>query len=181
MKAEAMPGSDVASVCQHQVCWPSHSQIKKAMTTEQRLEQLEDRIAIRELIDAYTFCADTRNIRGHMALFTEDTNFEVYMDEQNPTPTQVVTGRKNLFPVFNDLNQFFSTMHFNGQSTIVLDGDRATGTTYCRAYHLSLEDGAHKLMIAGIRYYDTIVKQNGAWLFAKRILKVCWVENRNIT
>ena len=34
------------------------------MNTEQRLQQLEDRIAIRELIDAYTYCADTRNIQG---------------------------------------------------------------------------------------------------------------------
>ena len=148
------------------------------MTTEQRLQQLEDRIAIRELIDAYTWCADTRNIQGHMALFTEDTNFEVYMDEKSPTPTQVVTGRKNLFPVFDDLNQYFSTMHFNGQSTIQLDANRATGITYCRAYHLKVPDGVQQLMIAGIRYYDTMVKQNGAWLFAERKLKVCWIENR---
>src|SRR5260370_24381891 len=108
------------------------------MNTEQRLQQLEDRIALRELIDAYTYCADTRNIQGHMALFTEDTNFEVYMDEKLPTPTQVVTGRKNLFPVFDDLNQYVSTMHFNGQSTIKVDGDRATGVNYCRAYHLKV-------------------------------------------
>jgi hypothetical protein len=60
------------------------------MTTEQRLQQLEDRIAIRELIDAYTYCADTRNIQGHMALFTEDTNFEVYMDEKLPAPTPLL-------------------------------------------------------------------------------------------
>ena len=151
------------------------------MTIELRLEQLEDRIAIRELIDAYTFCADTRDIRGHMALFTLDTNFEVYMDERSPTPTQVVAGRENLYPVFNDLNQYFSTMHFNGQSTVRLDGDRATGITYCRAYHLTAKDGTRKLMIAGIRYYDTMVKQDGAWLFAERILKVCWLENRNIS
>jgi hypothetical protein len=149
-----------------------------AMTTEQRLQQLEDRIAIRELIDAYTYCADTRNIQGHMALFTEDTNFEVYMDEKNPVPTQVVTGRKSLFPVFDDLNQYVSTMHFNGQSTIQVDGDRATGLTYCRAYHLKVPEGVQKLMIAGIRYYDTMVKQNGTWLFAERKLKVCWIENR---
>src|SRR5580693_3282303 len=99
------------------------------MTTEQRLQQLEDRIAIRELIDAYSFCADTRNIQGHMALFTADTNFEVYMDEKIPTPTQVVTGNKNLFPVFDDLNQYISPMHFNGQSIINVDGNRATATT----------------------------------------------------
>jgi hypothetical protein len=150
------------------------------MSTEQRLQQLEDRIAIRELIDAYTYCADTRNIQGHMALFTEDTNFEVYMDEKLPTPTQVVTGRKNLFPVFDDLNQYLSTMHFNGQSTITLDGDRATGITYCRAYHSKVPDGVQQpmIMIAGIRYYDTMIKQDGAWLFAERKLKVCWIENR---
>jgi hypothetical protein len=148
------------------------------MTTEQRLQQLEDRIAIRELIDAYTYCADTRNIQGHMALFTEDTNFEVYMDEKIPTPTQVVIGRKNLFPVFDDLNQYLSTMHFNGQSTIIPNGDHATATTYCRAYRLKVPDGVQKLMVAGIRYYDTMVKQNGSWLFAERKLKVCWIESR---
>ena len=151
---------------------------KIAMTIEQRLQALEDRIAIRELIDAYPICADTRNIQGHMALFTEDTHFEVYMDEKVPTPTQVVNGRANLFPVFDDLNQYVSTMHFNGQSIIHLNGDRATATTYCRAYHLKLPDGVQKLMIAGIRYYDTIVKQGGAWLFAERKLKVCWIESR---
>ena len=142
------------------------------------MQELEDRIAIRELIDAYPICADTRDIQGHMALFTEDTNFEVYMDEKIPEPTQVVKGRKNLFPVFDDLNQYVSTMHLNGQSIINVDGNRATATTYCRAYHLKLPDGAQKLMIAGIRYYDTMVKQGDTWLFAERKLKVCWIENR---
>jgi hypothetical protein len=56
-------------------------------------------------------------------------------------PTQVVKGRKNLFPVFNDLNQYLSTMHINGQSTIDLNENRATATTYCRAYHLKVLDG----------------------------------------
>jgi SnoaL-like domain len=148
------------------------------MNTEPVIQQMQDRIAIRELIDEYTYCADTRNIEGHMALFTEDTQFEVYMDEKIPEPTQVVRGNKNLFPVFNDLNQYDSTMHLNAQCTIKMDGDRATATTYCRAYHLKLLDGAQKLMVAGIRYYDTIVKQNSQWLFAQRKLKVCWIENR---
>jgi hypothetical protein len=145
------------------------------MNTEKAIQELQDRVAIRELIDAYTFCADTRNIEGHMALFTKDTNFEVYMDEKNPVPTQVVKGNKNLFPVFDDLNQYESTMHLNGQCTIKLEGEKATATTYCRAYHLQ---PAGKLMIAGIRYYDIIVKQNGQWLFDERKLKVCWVETR---
>jgi len=148
------------------------------MSIEQRVQALEDRIAIRELVDQYTYCADTRDAEGQMAIFTEDTNFEVYMDEKIVEPTQVVTGRKNLRPVFDDLNQYLSTMHFNGQSTVKLEGNKATGTTYCRAYHLKVEDGAQKLMIAGIRYYDKMVKQAGIWLFSERKLKVCWIESR---
>ena len=148
------------------------------MSIEQRVQELEDRIAIRELVDQYTYCADTRDAEGQMAIFTEDTNFEVYMDEKIAEPTQVVTGRKDLRPVFDDLNQYLSTMHFNGQSTFKLDGNKATGTTYCRAYHLKVEDGVQKLMIAGIRYYDKMVKQDGGWLFSERKLKVCWIESR---
>jgi hypothetical protein len=80
--------------------------------------------------------------------------------------------------VFDDLNQYLSTMHFNGQSTVQVDGDQATALTYCRAYHLKVPEGGQKLMIAGIRCYDKMVKQNGEWLFAERKLKVCWIENR---
>jgi hypothetical protein len=49
-------------------------------------------------------------------------------------------------------------MHFNGQSTVNLNGDKASGITYCRAYHLNVQDGVQRLMIAGIRYYDIMVK-----------------------
>lgn len=148
------------------------------MNIEQKLQQLEDRIAIRELIDQYTYCADTRDAQGQMALFTIDTNFEVFMDSKSSAPTQVINNRQDLFPVFDNLNTYLATMHFNGQSTIKLDGDRASGITYCRAYHLNIQDGVKKLMIAGIRYYDIMVKQDGKWLFAERKLKVSWIENR---
>src|ERR1700757_1830277 len=110
------------------------------MTIEQKLQELEDRIALRELIDQYAFCADTRNAEGQMAIFTEDTNFEVFMDEKLAVPTQVIKGRKNLRPVFADLNQYLSTMHFNGQSTVKIKGKSAIGTTYCRAYHLKVQN-----------------------------------------
>jgi hypothetical protein len=148
------------------------------MNIEQKIQQLEDRIAIRELIDQYAFCADNRDARGQMAIFTENTKFEVYMDEKLSTPTQVVLGRENLFPVFDDLNQYFSTMHFNGQSTVRFDNNRATGTTYCRAYHLKQGAGQQKLMIAGIRYHDVMLKLDGKWFFAERKLLVTWIENK---
>src|SRR6201990_3720857 len=86
-----------------------------------------DRLAIRELVEAYAYCADRRDATGQMALFTEDTHFVVYMNAKDPKPSQELHGRASLAPVFADLNQYAATMHFLGQSTILtLANDRAT-------------------------------------------------------
>lgn len=151
------------------------------MTTHTAISAQEavDRLAIRELVDAYAHCADRRDAKGQMALFTEDTRFLVFMDYASPEPTQHLHGRESLAPVFDALNAYDVTMHFNGQSTVDLAGDRATGESYCLAHHLTVgEDGARTMMIASIRYLDEFVKQDGEWLFAERRLMVNWTETR---
>jgi hypothetical protein len=147
-------------------------------TTEITPTEQADRLAIRELVDAYAHCADRRDADRQKSLFTEDTHFVVYMDGQGSEPTQVLDGREALTPVFDDLNRYQATMHFNGQSTIALGGDRATGESYCIAHHLFTEDGERKLMIAWLRYGDRFVKIDNAWLFAARNLYVDWTETR---
>jgi SnoaL-like domain len=137
-----------------------------------------DRLAIRELIDAYARCADTRDAEGQKSLFTKDTHFVVYMDGKDTEPTQVIDGREALTPVFDDLNRYQATMHFNGQSTIVLNGNRATGESYCIAHHLYTEGNERKVMLAFLRYGDTFARTDGAWQFAERNLYVAWTETR---
>jgi len=46
-----------------------------------------DRLAIRELVEAYARCADRRDAEGQMTLVTEDTHFVVYMTAKDPTPS----------------------------------------------------------------------------------------------
>jgi SnoaL-like domain len=137
-----------------------------------------DRLAIRGLVDAYARCADRRDADGQKSLFTEDTRFVVYMDGEGSEPTQELHGREALTPVFENLNNYEATTHFNGQSTVALDGGRATGESYCLAHHLYTEGDERKLMVASLRYYDTFVKLDGAWLFAERRLIVDWTETR---
>ena len=139
---------------------------------------LADRLAIRRLVDAYAHCADRRDASAQKSLFTEDTHFVLYMGGEGTDPTQELNGREALTPVFDDLNRYEATTHFNGQSTIALDGDRATGESYCLAHHLFTEGGERKLMVASLRYLDTFVKRDGAWLFAERRLYVDWTETR---
>src|SRR6201991_4967766 len=150
------------------------------MTTIAEITPTEhaDRLAIRELVDAYAHCADRRLAEQQKSLFTEDTHFVVYMNGQGSEPTQVLDGREALTPVFDDLNRYQATMHFNGQSTVTLDGDRATGESYTIAHHVFTEDGERRMMVAWLRYLDVFAKIDGCWFFAERKLILEWSETR---
>jgi hypothetical protein len=141
-----------------------------------------DRLAIRELIEAYARCADRRDAKGQMSLFTSDTHFVVYMNAKDPKASQELNSREALAPVFADLNKYAATMHFVGQSTILsLTDERGTGEAYCLAHHLTVEGDKRRLMIAALRYYDAFVKMDGSWLFAERLLYVDWIEERVVS
>src|SRR6201998_2356563 len=140
-------------------------------------EEAADRLAIRELVEAYAHCADRREAKSQMALFPPDTHFVVYMNAKDPKPSQELHSREALAPVFADLNQYAATMHFLAQTTILsLTGDRGAGETYCRPHHLTIDGKSRRLMIAALRYTDTFVKMDGGWLFAERKLYVDWIE-----
>jgi hypothetical protein len=136
-----------------------------------------DRLATRELFDTYAHCADRCDGEGQ-ALFTADTRFAVYMDGEGSEPTHVLEGQGALTPVFADLNRYEATTHFNGQSTVTINGDHATGENYTIAHHLFSEDGNRMVMIASLRYLDAFVKIDGSWYFAERNLLLDRSETR---
>ena len=81
-------------------------------------EEASDRLAIRELIDAYAYDADGRLAQEQAALFTEDAVTEVYPGEPGKIePVQVLRGRAALASGFAEgLKKYDVTTHFNGQS-----------------------------------------------------------------
>jgi hypothetical protein len=138
-----------------------------------------DRLAIRELVEAYAHCADRRDAKGQMSLFAADAHFVVYMNAKDPTPSQEFHSREALAPVFAELNKYDATTHFVGQSTIfTLSDNRGSGETYCLAHHVTVDGEKRSLMIASLRYLDTFVKIDSAWLFAERRLYVDWIDER---
>jgi hypothetical protein len=142
------------------------------------LAEAADRLAIRELFDAYAHCADRRDAEGQKALFTTDARFAVYMDGERSDASYVLEGHDALTPVFDDLNRYQATMHFNGQSTVTVDGDNATGESYTIAHHVFTEDGTRMMMVAWLRYLDVFARIEGAWYFAERKLILEWSEIR---
>jgi ketosteroid isomerase-like protein len=145
-------------------------------------DEAADRLAIRELVEAYAHCADRRDAEGQMSLFTVDTHFVVHMNAKDPNPSMELHAREALAPVFADLDKYDATTHFVGQSTIfTLTGDRATGEAYCLAYHVTVDGEKRRLMLASLRYLDTFVKMDDTWLFAERLLFVDWQEERALS
>jgi hypothetical protein len=141
-------------------------------------QEAADRLAIRELFDAYAHCADTRDAEGQKALFATDARFAVYLDGPGTEASYVLEGREALTPVFNDLKRYEATMHFSGQSTVILDGPRATGDSYTIAHHVYTEDGTRMMMVAWLRYLDTFAKVDEAWFIAERQIVLTWSETR---
>src|SRR5580692_10294445 len=119
-----------------------------------------------------------RNAYGQNASLTSCSGIAVYLGGGGPETSYLIDGREGLTPVFEDLRQYQATTHFNGQSTVTLDGDRATGLSYTIAHHLYTVDGVRMIMIASLRYRDTSAKIDGAWLFAERNLLLDWSETR---
>jgi hypothetical protein len=154
------------------------------MSTHVAISPVEaaERLAIRELVEAYAHCADRRDAKGQMALFVLDAHFVVYMNAKDPTPSQELHSRDELAPVFADLNRYAATTHFVGQSTIfTLTDNRATGEAYCLAHHVTVDGEKRRLMIASLRYNDTFAKIDGVWFFAERLLYVDWTDDRGLS
>lgn len=138
-----------------------------------------DLLEIGNLIDAWARCADRRKPQEQAALFAPEGRIIVHVaDPSSSEPVQILQGHAELAEAFKVLETYDATTHFNGQSTITLDGDHATGESYCLAHHVWVEDGQRMLMIMAIRYHDTFIRQDGRWLFADRELITDWIDKR---
>jgi hypothetical protein len=146
------------------------------------LLEVADRLAIRELIEAYAHCAVRRDAQGQMALCTADTHFVVYMNAKDPKPSQELHSLEAPAPVFADLNRYDATTHFVGQSTILsLSDERGTGKSYTPAHHITVKGDGRRLMLASLRYNDAFVKQDGALFLSEWLLYVDWVDERALS
>ena len=66
--------------------------------------------------------------------------------------------------------------HTNGQQTVSIQGDRATGTVYCLVVLIGRQNGMATKTTMGVRYADEYVRQNGSWLISKRVSNFMWRE-----
>jgi ketosteroid isomerase-like protein len=143
-----------------------------------RLGELEDRAALKALVDTFSILADQKDVQAQTRLFTEDATTETY---RGGARVSELRGRAAMGAAFGAFLANFQTVHhFNGQQTVTIDGDRATGTSYCLVTLIGDEDGGRMHTTIGVVYNDEYVRENGRWLIARRRSVFDWEEKRPV-
>ena len=128
---------------------------------------LEDRQLIRERIDTYADAAFRKDQEAWLANWSEQCVWKVFGAE--------VRGKEAMRAQWAQIWTMFEHMAFFTQvGSIEVDGDRAKVRSYCREILRRKDGGISKIIGA---YDDELVRENGAWLFARRDYQVLMNES----
>lgn len=138
----------------------------------QRLQQLEDRAALKALVDTFSNLADTKSVDEQVLLFTEDATVDSWSGGKQVSSFK---GRKQIGEAFSGYLALFDTVyHMNGQQSVELQGDRATGVSYSLVVLIGKDGDKRWRNTAGVIYRDEYVRRAGRWLIAKRVSNFTW-------
>ena len=127
---------------------------------------LEDRLAIRELVESYNDAVMRFDADAWGANWAEDGVWAL--------PQAEVAGRANIVPMWQQAMSSFSFVGFYASAgPIVVTGDTAHATWYQQEF-LHQKDGVKRNMTG--QYEDDYVKQGGRWFFKKRVYKILNAE-----
>ena len=144
-----------------------------------RINEIEDRMAIKNVVDAFSILADQKDIQKQMLLFTENATVTSIVQGQ---PAMTLTGHKQIGDAFSAyLNLFETVYHINGQQTITLNADKASAVSYCLVTLIGIENGKKIKNTMGVYYTDDFVKQNNHWLITKRVSNFTWQDKQRVS
>lgn len=143
-------------------------------TVNARLQAIEDRMALKEVVDKFSTLADVKDVKQQLLLFTEDATVESFRNGQS---AGILKGREAIGNAFTGfLNLFEIVYHINGQQTVTINGNNASGTSYCLVTLIGTENGKKMKTTFGIYYKDEFVRRGKQWLISKRQSYFTWEE-----
>lgn len=133
---------------------------------------------LRDLIDAYAYLGDERKISEQMGLFTKDAIYQVYIGDFLAAN---VNGTADIEKEFNghaaQVKNYFT---MNGQHTVKVKDDTATGTSFSQIKMIREPNGEKNITDYSVRYEDKYVHQDGKWLIKERVGYFIIVEERRL-
>lgn len=155
----------------------------KAQTTEQRLQAIEDHIAIEQLLIRYAIAFNSDDADGYVGTFAPDGELQLIRQEGEPPFAGPFVGRdalrKEWFPddpgpgaPAPEFRRFRAMRHVTTNPLIQVNGDTATVDAI---FMEVVSNGANippgslppSIWVMG-RYMDELVKIEGQWYFKRR-------------
>ncbi len=148
---------------------------------EYDLSELCDRLALRRLVDDYARAADHVDGAAAGDCFAPDGVLRTFYRGQ-VEPVRIRTGPDDISAAFAGLSRYEVTLHVVANHYVELDGNTATGETYCLAHHIhDAEDGSGKLdFVMAIRYLDRYRRIADGWRIAQRDMHLEFTEDRPV-
>lgn len=139
------------------------------------MQEMQDRMEIRELTDIFANLADVKDVEGQGRLFLEDGVLEFQMGTEGQV--NEIRSRQAIVEAFrNTVGPAKLVYHINGQQTLTAyAGDEAEGTAYCEA---TLSNDMVTVTTNYVRYTDHYAKVNGKWYLKKRRTVFIYAESR---
>jgi uncharacterized protein (TIGR02246 family) len=128
---------------------------------EARVDRLEARTAIQELITNYAVSCDEHDIPKLQNLFTEDAVFK------SPSSFLESTGREAITSMFIEvLKKRGPGYHWTHDLIVRFDDDQNTATGNVYSHAETTPDGV--VSIAAMKYIDKYARESGVWRFSER-------------
>jgi hypothetical protein len=140
---------------------------------------LETELAeIRRLVDAYALAMDQADVAAFARLFVPDGALVVRsLGRERPLGVFSGPGPDGVGMIARLLGELYrATLHHITTHEATIDGDRATGTTYCLAYHIVDDDDGRQLETLGVRYDEEFVRTTEGWRIGVREATRLWSQ-----
>lgn len=134
----------------------------------------QDQLALRELAYRYARAADRRDYQSFRTIFTPDGRVAGFAGAPGEgDPLYEMVGHDAICQGMQGLERYSTTFHFVGNQLVEIDGDAASGETYCVAHHLYDQDGVRMNYTMFIRYQDRYQRTEAGWRLRERLL---WLD-----
>lgn len=138
------------------------------------VEEIQDRILLRELIDMVSILADQKNFQAQVQLFSENSISETVA---NGKTIMKLHGRNEMVDAFTEFIKDYDTVyHFNGQQQLKISGDIAKGTVYSLITLIQINNGIRVKTSVGAVYQDDYIRKDDRWYIEKRIGCFKWQD-----
>ena len=139
------------------------------MNIERAIQEMLDKQAIMDLLNAYCNAADRHDVVKMRSLYHEDAT-----DDHGSFFKGLAMDFIDKLP---EIQEPMQILHHNMTTVnIKLDGNSGEGEVYILAFHqVATEEGPLDLLIGG-RYFDTYQKREGVWKFSSRAVAADWAN-----